>query len=221
MTPCQAVILFLRVPEKGRVKTRLSARLDERFVLDLYKAFVKDMLIALQNLEPIYLFFWPPDKKEELVQWLGREYQYLPQQRGNLGEKMAAAFEYVFSQGADQALVAGTDIPELNRQRIDDALGSLRKNDAVIGPCHDGGYYLIGFDKAGYSRDFFSGITWSTSQVLEQTLDAMNEKSIQYHLLEELADIDTPEEMERLIQRLKNGGRVGRQTMGVLNAYDR
>lgn len=215
-----AVIVFLKAPETGRVKTRLSGVLDPAALLDLYRAFIGDTLEALETAGKVFICFSPPEAKEGLRSWLGEGYDYLPQQGADLGERMSNAFEEIFNRGYSSALLIGTDIPELTRDHMAEARQALSTTDAVIGPTGDGGYYLIGFQKPAFSNAVFHGIPWSTTSVLDQTLKAMTQASLQYKLLSRLEDIDTPEDLNALILRLKTGKSAGKRTLKMLNAYE-
>lgn len=208
----QALILFLRAPEKGRVKTRLSARLNEVFVLNLYKAFVLDILDTVSSFKHYFLFYWPPDKKEMVETWLGSPHRYHQQQGNNIGSKMAHAFETVFRQGYDEAILIGTDIPELSRKIIQEAFLQFNGYSTVIGPSLDGGYYLIGMKKESFSKSVFENIDWSSSKVLEQTCHKLVQCGNSYALVETLDDIDTPEDLDALKTRIVNGTLVGNNT---------
>ena len=95
-----AILLFLRVPQKGKVKQRLSAKLPEDVVLELYRNFILDLLDSLEKLYiPIIICFHPQEKQEELMAWLGREHNYQPQLGENFGERMRYAFTQAFDTG--------------------------------------------------------------------------------------------------------------------------
>ncbi|WP_300461885.1 TIGR04282 family arsenosugar biosynthesis glycosyltransferase [Desulfobacula sp.] len=215
----KAVIVFLKAPETGRVKTRLSQSLNTTFVLDLYKGFVVDTLDVLESAQDTFLYVWPPGKAEALQKWLGSQYLFCPQQGEDLGQRMGNAFADIFKRGYDAALLVGTDIPELTPALISRAETALQTTDAVIGPSSDGGYYLIGFQKSGFSTSVFKDIDWSTPAVLDQTRQAMNHLSLRYELLTEMDDIDTPEDLNALMARVKKGGTIGMQTLKVLTLY--
>ncbi|CCK81433.1 TIGR04282 family arsenosugar biosynthesis glycosyltransferase [Desulfobacula toluolica] len=216
----KAIIVFLRAPEEGRVKTRLSRGLSNAFVLELYKAFVCDTLEALALTGDKHLYFWPRGKEKILQKWLGTQYQYSLQQGEDIGQRMANAFVDIFKKGYDSALLVGTDIPELSTNLICLAYDALQTKDAVIGPSSDGGYYLIGFEKSAFLKNMFDGIDWSTSAVMDQTIKIMNRMSIRYKLLEEMNDIDTPADFNALIERVKKGGKAGKRTHRILDAYE-
>lgn len=216
----KAVIIFLKAPEQGRVKTRLSRFLDETFVLELYKGFVFDTLDALETGGDKLVCFWPPQREKSLKLWLGNDLDYFSQKGSDIGKRMSNAFFEIFNRGYAQALLIGTDIPELDSEVITLAHQALQTADAVIGPTCDGGYYLIGFKRASFSQNIFKGINWSTSSVLAQTCHVMKKMSLHYKLLPELNDIDTPEDLTAFINRVKKGGKAGKKTINVLSAYE-
>ena len=216
----RAVIVFLKAPQDGYVKTRLAEFLENSFVLALYKGFVRDILDVLETAGDKVLYFWPPEKKQAVQKWLGPQYDYSIQEGDDLGQRMSNAFVELFGKGYTRVLLVGTDVPELSSTDITRAFQILKTKDAVIGPSSDGGYYLIGFQTAKFSKHFFDDIDWSTSQVLHQTLLAMDRVSVRYELLSRLNDIDTPEDLAALSQRVKKGGKVGRRTLALLKSYE-
>ncbi len=200
-----AVIVFLKAPEKGRVKTRLSKILDESFVLELYWGFIRDTLLALPPVADKFIYFLPLEKKEDLRSWLGDEYQYVLQTGRDLGEKMSNAFKDGFLNGYDRLVLIGTDIPEISETVLRHAFDVLETKDAVIGPASDGGYYLIGFKKESFSEEIFYDMNWSTKGVFRETLRAMDKMNLKYERVQELNDVDPPEDLNALAFRIKNG----------------
>ena len=106
---------------------------------------------------------------------------------------MKNAFEKVFSAGSQKVIIVGTDIPDLSKEVIIKAFELLDSNDVVIGPAKDGGYYLLGMKKM--HTKLFDKIEYSTSSVLSETLLKIKELNLTYHLLPELRDIDTEEDL--------------------------
>jgi rSAM/selenodomain-associated transferase 1 len=95
----------------------------------------------------------------------------------------------------DKVVLIGTDCPTLQSNHLNEAFEALTHSDLVVGPATDGGYYLIGMNRrADY---LFEGITWSTSQVLSETLNVASQQGLTTTLLHELDDIDTQEDWER------------------------
>ena len=184
-TPQNACILFfVKYPEKGTVKTRLSRELGDDHTIELYRCFVQDMLGMLKKTDySCRLYITPPDTEQKFRQWLGDEHLYAPQAEGDLGERMERAFQQAFDEGYERVVLIGSDIPDLPPPVIKEALRSLKSNDAVIGPSRDGGYYLIGFNDNSFLPAVFAGIAWSTRTVFEQTMDVLSEAEYNVHRL--------------------------------------
>ncbi len=196
MVSNKCIILFVKYPEKGKVKTRLSARIGDETTLNLYRCFVSDLIGTLVNSRYTFkIAFSPPDSEEQIISWLGSEHTYTPQMGGDLGQRMENAFRETFSEGFNEVLVIGTDIPDISPSLIDKAFEALENSDAVIGPCFDGGYYLIGFTVKNFLSDIFRGITWSTEEVIRETLDVFLKNGYTVHVLPKLRDIDRIEDL--------------------------
>ncbi len=132
---------------------------------------------------------------EQIKQWLcDPDMDCLPQTSGDLGDRMLAAFQHAFDQGANQVVLVGTDIPGITIDFLFQAFNALNSNDLVLGPSTDGGYWLVGMKKA---QDIFSNIAWSRSDVLEKTLDRAGQKEMSPFLLKKLTDLDTAEDLNR------------------------
>jgi hypothetical protein len=134
---------------------------------------------------------------EVMTAWLG-PLSFFPQPEGDLGQRMAAAFTIAFTEGAKAAILFGTDIPDLGSNMLRRALTTLENGAAVIGPTLDGGYYLIGITASSAAQALpllFTDIAWSTTRVMETTLDRLRLGRLDYALLPELRDIDTPEDL--------------------------
>ncbi len=193
----RCVIVFLKVPQKSRVKTRLSKFLDPEIVVDIYKNFVADIL-GMLNRSPyrITVGYYPPHAQSEAVAWLGPGYTLMPQKGNNLGKRMANAFDKMFSKGYQHALLMGTDFPDLPGSIVDEAFKSLDNNDAVIGPAVDGGYYLIGFKSTTFLPQIFDDIPWGTEDVFEMTVKIFQKNKFKLHVLPKWRDIDTYEDLK-------------------------
>lgn len=209
MTDKRCVILFVKLPEKGRVKTRLALQVGEDTAVRLYENMALDVVDLLKGGRfPFRICFSPPDARDQMTGWLGKEYDYLPQTGDHLGDRMEKAFANVFSEDVEEALLIGSDIPGLTIGILEEAFTSLVTNDAVIGPADDGGYYLIGFRKNSFTPRIFHDMAWSTSAVFRETADRLHEASRKVHLLPELTDVDTVEDLKTLLSQA-NGAQSG------------
>ena len=147
----------------------------------------------LAKTEPIALEIWFTGDRAQMQQWLGAERNYQAQGTGDLGDRMARAFQSAFASGIEQAVIIGSDCPQLDADRLSQAFRSLQTHDLVLGEATDGGYYLIGLRQ--FVADLFVGIDWSTERVLQQTLEIAKRLSLSIALLEPLTDIDRPEDL--------------------------
>ncbi len=206
------IIIFLRAPEKGKVKTRLAKTIGQKRVLELYKGFVYDTLLAAEPVSEIVLFCWPTDRQTMISNWLKNQYKIFPQSGEDIGIKMANAFQETFRNGVEKAILIGTDIPDISDEILTAAFSELDRNDTVLGPSKDGGYYLVGFNKNSFSTEIFKEVNWSTATVLNETLDIIKGKKYRFHLLPELNDIDTDDDLDDLSRRCIKGHKTGSNT---------
>jgi rSAM/selenodomain-associated transferase 1 len=195
------VIIFVRTPEKGTVKTRLSAVLDEYAILELYRRFVLDLLRTLsQGAFDVHICFYPAAAGKSIRRWLGGRYVYTAQKGDDLGERLKAAFLKAFADGFRKVVIIGSDSPDLPGELLKEALDSLDKEDAVIGPALDGGYYLIGFRAGRLLQEVFVGIEWGTPTVYTSTMGVFKEHCYDVHVLPGWRDIDTYEDIRAFMR---------------------
>lgn len=187
-----ALIVFVRKPELGKVKTRLAASIGEQKALLVYKELIKHTKEVTQDFNgDLYLFC-----AGSLLFDLHWNYEEIRLQEGiDLGQKMKNAFEYCFSKGYQKVLVIGSDCPQISYQLLNQASLRLNETDAVIGPANDGGYYLLGF-KDHISPEVFVNMKWSVNSVFEETVKRLQEQQRSISVLDELIDIDVIEDLE-------------------------
>ncbi len=215
----RCVLLFVKLPEKGKVKSRLARDMEWDMVLHLYESMVLDTIEMLQRTKvPFRICFDPPDALDRVRRWLGPEYSYIPQAGSDLGERMEQAFLQTFKGGADKALLIGSDIPGVSSAVIFDAFDALKTHDAVIGPARDGGYYLIGFQKNGFEAAVFHDMIWSTETVYNETIMRLREKGRSVHVLPQCTDVDTKEDLEALLNQMEQQAPADSQTLKFLRS---
>lgn len=195
--PGDAVLVFVRAPEAGRVKTRLAAALGAEAALRVYRRLAEHAVAEARALAPgvtVRVHHTPADAGEAVRAWLGAELDYLPQSADpDLGERMRAAFDAAFAAGFRRVVIIGSDLPELSADVLHHAFASLDAHDVVLGPARDGGYYLLGMRRM--VGDVFAGVPWSTDRVLARTLEILRGMGIEPALLEALADVDEVEDL--------------------------
>ena len=197
--PDCGLIIFLRFPELGKVKTRIAETAGDETAFKVYQELSDITLhLAASLFIPTYLFY-----ENRLPDELIPSFHYQKQIEGNLGEKIVAAFDYVL-QRHQKAVIIGSDCPEISPTDIMHAIELLDQNDIVIGPTEDGGYYLLGCKEKVPA--LFDSIEWSTSIVFQQTIKKIEEQGFTYSLMRTLSDIDTEEDWIRYKARLTGPG---------------
>ena len=216
------ILFFVRYPETGAVKTRLAASIGSDEAAELYRNFVMDILVKLESSGfPLEVCFYPKQKRDAFVDWLGGGYAYYPQAGKDLGERMKAAFTNAFAGGHNRVVLIGSDFPDLPLSFFKESLDALNTYDAVIGPSVDGGYYLIGFRDRAFFPHIFEGMEWGTETVFRKTLSMLKAHKKRTYILPAWNDVDTVEDLEQLIQRSKGSDFLGSRTMSYLSELEK
>jgi len=194
------VIVFVKEPKLGFVKTRLAKTCGDEFTLCLYELFVKDLINTLNNNS--YDFKLCAYPSLELVNKKFGDFNNFLQVDGDLGVKMSESFKNQFQNGYEKIVLIGSDTPHITNNIIVESFEKLNSNDIVLGPSVDGGYYLIAFNKHTFYKNVFENISWSTPKVLDQTLQKLHTKNV--YLLDELNDIDVLEDLNDFYETYQN-----------------
>lgn len=187
------LIIFAKQPKLGQVKTRLAHTVGNPKALEVYEELLQLTKTITSKLDVQKIVYWDNLPKQAEL-YFGNEFSHSIQSTGDLGRKMANAFQKEFSIDKGKILIIGTDCPYLKTSLFDEAYEALDHTDFVIGPAIDGGYYLLGMKE--YHPYVFENIPWSTDSVLPLTLQSIQRKNFTYSLLETLNDIDTEEDWE-------------------------
>jgi hypothetical protein len=214
-----AVLLFLKAPEEGKVKTRLQTLFAPQIVLNLYKCFVADILHHLEHSGyPVRIYYTPSEAGASVSDWLGEAYLYRSQIGEDLGERMRNAFMETFSERFRKIVLIGADLPDLPDRLPRLAFEALNENDAVLGPAEDGGYYLIGFNADTFLPSVFHGIDWGEAEVFEKTAGALAEKSGRTYLLPMMRDLDRVEDLLAFVRRHGKNFSAAPRTLSYLES---
>jgi len=217
----QKILLFVKYPEPGKVKTRLESLLSKDRVAGLYQCFVMDLLETLKDAGyPLSLVFTPSERKREISCLFGEGFDYRPQEGDDLGERMKNAFRECFAEGTEAAVLIGSDLPDLPASVLREAFSALNSSAAVIGPSVDGGYYLVGFRREGFFPEIFDGIPWSTDLVLSETMQRLAAAGRTVSILSWGRDLDTPEDLHDFRRRNLSSAFTRSRTMNYLQQFD-
>jgi len=200
-----AVILFLKLPSKGKVKTRLEKDLGAELVFKLYDAFIADILSACNGVNGDTIIAYAPDSEAEgKYKTLTKKYRSFKQRGDDLGERMFNAFNDAYRIGYKRSVLIGSDIPDISSNIINNAFNELKKYDAAIGPSADGGYYLIGNNVKSNDKIYFKDIEWSKPDVYKKTEDIIKSAGYTLTNLEIINDIDDLNDLVKFYEKNKN-----------------
>jgi rSAM/selenodomain-associated transferase 1 len=197
-----AIAVMAKRPEPGKVKTRLCPPLTLLQAADLYEAFFFDTVSLVSGIDhaDVFIAFDPASARTFFSSQPSAPVDCIPQGPGDLGDRLSRISHQVFFQGYRKLIILASDTPHLPKDVLRMAFARLDDDDVVLGPCDDGGYYLIGLRFP--APTLFAGIPWSTSMVLERTIGRAEEAGMTWKLLPPCYDIDTWEDAERLIRDL-------------------
>ncbi len=193
----QSLIIFTRYPEPGKVKTRLIPALGKEGAASLHQAMTEHTLRwakSLSRKNPDLIEIWFEGGTQHMLEeWLGPEFNYFHQGDGDLGERMARAFQENFQRKKREVVLVGVDCPELTAFHGQAAFDALQSHDLVLSPTGDGGYCLIGLKRM--VPEIFKSIAWGTDSVHHETLDRAKNKGLSIKNLNILHDVDVPQDL--------------------------
>jgi uncharacterized protein len=204
MTSSTVLALMAKQPQPGRTKTRLCPPFSPLQAAAFYEALLLDTFALAAGLPCIQLAaaVTPVEGMDYFRQVAPPETMLFPVEGTHIGECLARTFDILFSSGFTRVLCLNTDGPSLPPAYLSQAVELLHRTGLVLGPGEDGGYYLIGLTAP--CPALFQGVSWSTAQVLAQTLSNACRCALQAALLPPWYDIDTPAAAARLAQELEH-----------------
>jgi rSAM/selenodomain-associated transferase 1 len=201
----QALFVMAKDPRAGQVKTRLCPPLTPEVAARLYRCFlldVLDLVAGLPGVDPV-IAFSPPEAEKEFSRLTSGRFQLIPQEGADLGARLENAFRVLFQQGYTRVAAVSTDTPDLPAKYLQEAFFRLRDARVVLGPCPDGGYYLIGLSSP--APELFRDMPWSTDRVVPETDARAKKMGLALSYLPEWHDVDTATDLDRLVRDLDGG----------------
>ncbi len=189
----RTLLIFVKQPIPGRVKTRLGKSIGHPAAAEVYKKLLhhtkqEAMKVAAQR----QVWYGQAVADDDL--WQAPHFTRYAQPQEDLGGRMAFAFKEAFAQGAQKVVIIGSDCPQLSASVVEQAFEVLDHDEVVLGPAADGGYYLLGLR---HFYDLFNRVNWSTAQVLAQTQEKIEQNGLSFQLLPTLSDLDTLEDLKK------------------------
>ncbi len=201
----QALVIMAKEPMAGRTKTRLCPPLTVEEAADLYHCFLEDITLTVRQvsqgnsqIEPYFGF--APVEASGYFRQLAPDFARISQEGERLNERLQSVFDACFERGYQKVVAINSDSPTLPGSYLVEAFERLESADVVLGPCEDGGYYLIGMKRP--IPEIILPVQMSTERVLAETLALVERQRLTVELLPKWYDVDTVEELERLRREL-------------------
>ena len=213
-----AVAVMAKAPGVSPVKSRLHSILTPAEATELYRCFLLDRFEAVAGLPGIdaVVAFTPVEAEGVMRTLAPGGFRLVPQRVGDLGERLSTILAELLEEGHEAAIAIDSDSPTLPMAYVAEAAKILAegKDDVVLGPCDDGGYYLIGLRSP--RPHLFEGIPWSTDVVLAKTLERAHARDLSVHVLPPWFDVDTEADLTRLHRDMTADGHGSTRTYEYL-----
>ena len=214
----RTLVVMAKAPRPGAVKTRLAPSLTPEAVTAFYCCLLDDTLALARSLSDVEIAIMCPDTDvKELAQLAGRETTVVAQKGEGLAAGLTSVFAH-FAVGHQRRVIAfNSDSPHLPRAVLEGAFETLAAHDVVVGPTHDGGYYLVGA-KASHPT-LFAGDGMGTSSALERLLSRARSLELSVGFADSFYDIDVADDLTRLAAELRLAPARAPRTAGWLKEW--
>lgn len=207
MTMTRRLVLFAKPPLPGRAKTRLAEEIGLAPAARVAEALLHDTISLCENAadcskeDGLRLVLAYTDRPDWFTPALTHDWRLIEQHGSDLGERMENALVDLEVLPEDMTIFIGMDCPQMPQERIAEAFKALEDADAVLGPCDDGGYYLIGV-RGGIPERVLDNIRWSTTEAMGDTVAALEGANMTVAELVPGYDVDTAEDLQRLAREM-------------------
>jgi len=198
----RVLVIMAKAPRPGAVKTRLVPSLSSEAVTDFYCCLLDDTLTLAQSLTAVQVAIMCPDSDvDELAQLAGREVSVVAQKGDGLAAGLTSVFTHFADGGQRRTIAFNSDSPHLPCSVLEGAFETLAVHDVVVGPTHDGGYYLVG-TKASHPT-LFANDGMGTSTALERLTSRSRDLQLSVGFAEPFYDVDVADDLRRLADELR------------------
>jgi rSAM/selenodomain-associated transferase 1 len=191
-----------KAPRPGSVKTRLTENLPLEAVTELYRCLLNDTIALAQTLDRVEIaIMCPGSDVEDLSRAVAKAVPIVPQAGQGLAAGLASVFKHFATPGRQKVIAFNSDSPHLPASVLQAAFDVLEICDLVVGPTHDGGYYLVGARAA--HAGLFSNAGIGTATALEALLTRARERGLSVQLTDPFYDIDVAADLSQLADELQ------------------
>ncbi len=200
----RVLVIMAKAPRPGAVKTRLALSLSPADVTALYCCLLDDTLALARSLklgDVEVAIMCPASDVNELAHLAGNETTIVAQKGEGLAAGLTSVFAHFAAPGRQRVVAFNSDSPHLPRSVLEDAFESLATHDVVVGPTHDGGYYLVG--AKAFHPTLFAGDGMGTNSALERLLSRARVLELSVAFADPFYDIDVADDLTRLAAELR------------------
>ena len=198
----RTLIIMAKAPRLGSVKTRLAASLSLQAVTELYRCLLNDTIGLAQALDHVEIaIMCPASDVEDLSRAVAETVRIVPQTGQGLAAGLASVFAHFAAPGYQRVIAFNSDSPHLPASALETAFDVLEACDLVVGPTHDGGYYLVGA-RASHPG-LFTSDGMGTASALEALLTRAQALGLSVHLTDPFYDIDVAADLSQLADELQ------------------
>lgn len=216
--PNRILVIMAKAPKSGAVKTRLIESLPAPAVTEFYYCLLEDTLTLAKSLTDVDVAVMCPElDQHEMARLLGNTVQVVAQQGAGLAAGLTSVFRHFGASGQQHVIAFSSDSPHLARSILYDAFEILALRDVVVGPTHDGGYYLVGA-KASHPS-LFEGDGMGTRSALERLLARTKALELSTGFTEPFYDIDVANDLIQLSQELRLAPAKAPRTAGWFDKW--
>jgi len=216
--PTRILVIMAKAPRRGRVKTRLMQSLPAEAVTTLYRCLLEDTVALAKSLAGVEAtVMCPENDREELVELLGDRIQIVPQKGEGLAAGLTSVFRHFIAEGREHVIAFNSDSPHIAPSVLTRAFETLATHDMVVGPTHDGGYYLVGA-KAVYPT-LFEGDGMGTETALDRLLSRTKALGLSTGFTEGFYDVDLADDLIRLAGELRSEPKKAPKTAEWLDEW--
>jgi len=213
----RVLAVMMKAPRPGRVKTRLAAAHSPDRIVTLYRALVEDTIELSRRVRVRAVGICPDGDEEDIAEWLGREVEILPQNGVGLAAGLRSTFEQLCTDTCRRVIAFNADSPHLPAATIESAFAALPTADIVVGPCDDGGYYLVGATRP--HDGLFDAAAMGRESAYRALIAEAARQSLRVALTAEHYDVDLPADLTRLAHDLAHDATRATRTADVLRSW--
>jgi rSAM/selenodomain-associated transferase 1 len=213
----RVLAIMMKAPREGWVKTRLADAHPADRIVTLYRALVEDTIDLAERMRLRTVAVCPAGDESDLARWLPGQIEILPQQGRGLAAGLRSAFAELCGRSHDRVIAFNADSPHLRDGALDAAFAALADADLVVGPCDDGGYYLVGAKQP--HEELFDAASMGRESACRALLGQASRLGLRVALCAEHYDVDVPADLARLARELSDDPSRAVRTAAVLASW--